>query len=297
MIRLSDIEKGEFPLKKITSYFWLILGSAIYAVGFCWCYAPNAIGFGGLTGIAQIIHAFLPWAPIGTTVIIMNIPLFLLGWKLLGGKLLVSSLFTMTMGSLMIDILNSLFTFPPMDPLLATVFGGVLVGISFGIIFQQGATTGGTDLIARLLKLPFPWLPVSKLLLIVDLAVILAAALVFRSLNSALYGVIALYICSLAMDAVLYGTDRAKVAYIISDRPEEITSAILHDIDRGVTILHGQGAWSGEEKQVLMVAFKQRQIVSLKQVVRERDPAAFLIVCQAHEVLGVGFRTHQQNEL
>ncbi len=284
-------------MKRITSYLWLILGSAIYAVGFCWCYAPNAIGFGGLTGIAQIIHAFLPWAPIGTTVIIMNIPLFILGWKLLGGKLLVSSLFTMAMGSVMIDILDSLVTFPPMDPLLATVFGGVLVGLSFGIIFQQGATTGGTDLIARLLKLPFPWLPVSKLLLIVDLIVIVSAAFVFHSLDSALYGIIALYITSLAMDAVLYGTDRAKVAYIISSRPEKITSAILHDIDRGVTVLHGQGAWSGEEKQVLMVAFKQRQIVALKRVVREYDPAAFLIVCEAHEVLGDGFREHKQNEL
>lgn len=284
-------------MKKITSYLWLILGSAVYAVGFNWCYAPNAIGFGGLTGIAQIIHAFFPWAPIGTTVIIMNIPLFLLGWKLLGGKLLVSSLFTMAAGSILIDILASLVTFPPMDPLLATVFGGVLIGLSFGIIFQQGATTGGTDLIARLLKLPFPWLPVSKLLLAVDLVVIVTTGVVFRSLESALYGVIALYICSVAMDAVLYGTDRAKVAYIISDHPEEITAAILHDIDRGVTILHGQGAWSGEEKQILMVAFKQRQIVALKQVVRERDPSAFLIVCQAHEVLGVGFRTHQQNEL
>ena len=284
-------------LKKINSYLWLILGSAVYAVGFNWCFAPNAIGFGGLTGIAQIIHRFLPWAPIGTMVIIMNIPLFLLGWRLLGGRLLVTSLFTMAVGSIFIDILDALYQFPPMDPLLATVFGGVLVGLSFGIIFQQGATTGGTDLVARLLKLPFPWLPVSKLLLIVDLVVILATGVVFRSLESALYGIIALYITSLAMDAVLYGTDRAKVAYIISSHPEEITSAILHDIDRGVTVLHGQGAWSGEQKQVLMVAFKQRQIVALKRVVREYDPAAFLIVCEAHEVLGDGFREHKQSEL
>lgn len=284
-------------LKTITSYLWLILGSAVYAVGFNWCFAPNAIGFGGLTGIAQIIHAFLPWAPIGTTVILMNIPLFLLGWRLLGGKLLVSSLFAMAVGSVFIDILDALYQFPPMDPLLATVFGGVLVGLSFGIIFQQNATTGGTDLIARLLKLPFPWLPISKLLLIVDLVVILATGVVFRSLNSALYGVIALYITSLAMDAVLYGTDRAKVAYIISCHPNEITQAIFNEIDRGVTILHGQGAWSGEEKQVLMVAFKQRQIVALKRIIREIDPAAFLIVCEAHEVLGDGFREHKQSEL
>ena len=127
--------------------------------------------------------------------------------------------------------------------------------------------------------------------------VIVATGVVFHSLKSALYGIIALYITSLAMDAVLYGTDRAKVAYIISGHPDEITQALLKDIDRGVTILHGQGAWSGEEKQVLMVAFKQRQIVALKRVVREYDPAAFLIVCEAHEVLGDGFREHKQSEI
>ena len=284
-------------MKKFTPYLWILFGSIIYAVGFNWCYVPNALGFGGVTGIAQIIHALLPWAPIGTVAIILNIPLFLLGWRFLGGRLLLSSLFAMAAGSISIDILDFLFHFPPMDPFLACVFGGILIGGSLGIILQQNATTGGTDLVARLLKLPFPWLPVTKLLLAVDLLIIVTAALVFKSLNSALYGIISLYITTLTMDMVLYGTDRAKVAYIISSHPDEITHAILDDIDRGVTILHGQGAWSGEEKQVLMVAFKQRQIVALKRVIREYDPAAFLIVCEAHEVLGDGFREHKQSEL
>ena len=278
-------------------YLWILFGSIIYAVGFNWCYAPNAIGFGGVTGIAQIIHALLPWAPIGTVAIVLNIPLFLLGWRFLGGRVLLSSLFAMAAGSIFIDILDVLYRFPPMDPFLACVFGGILVGGSLGIILQQNATTGGTDLVARLLKLPFPWLPVTKLLLAVDLLIIVSSALVFKSLNSALYGIVSLYITTLTMDMVLYGTDRAKVAYIISSRPQEISAAILTDIDRGVTILHGQGAWSGQEKQVLMVAFKQRQIVALKRVIREFDPAAFLIVCEAHEVLGDGFREHKQSEL
>ena len=278
-------------------YLWILFGSIIYAVGFNWCYAPNAIGFGGVTGIAQIIHALLPWAPIGTVAIVLNIPLFLLGWRFLGGRVLLSSLFAMAAGSIFIDILDVLFRFPPMDPFLACVFGGILVGGSLGIILQQNATTGGTDLVARLLKLPFPWLPVTKLLLAVDLLIIVSSALVFKSLNSALYGIVSLYITTLTMDMVLYGTDRAKVAYIISSHPQEISAAILKDIDRGVTILHGQGAWSGQEKQVLMVAFKQRQIVALKRVIREFDPAAFLIVCEAHEVLGDGFREHKQSEL
>lgn len=284
-------------MKKLVPFVWITLASVVYAVGFNWCYVPNAIGFGGVTGMAQIIHTLLPWAPIGTVAIILNIPLFLLGWRLLGGRLLLSSLFAMAAGSIFIDLLDSLYQFPPMDPILACIFGGLLVGGSLGVILQQNATTGGTDLIARLLKLPFPWLPVSKLLLFIDLFVITLSAVVFKSLNSALYGIISLYVTTLTIDIILYGTDRAKVAYIISSQPDRIANAILHDIDRGVTILRGQGAWSGEEKQVLMVAFKQRQIVALKRVVQQYDPAAFLIVCEAHEVLGDGFREHKQSEL
>ena len=269
-------------MKKTLPYIWILFACIVYAIGFNWCFVPNAIGFGGITGVAQIIHALLPWAPIGTVAIILNIPLFLLSWRLLGSQMLVSSLFAMAMGSISIDILDSLYQFPPMDPVLACIFGGVLVGGSLGVILQQNATTGGTDLIARLLKQPVPWLPVSKLLLIIDLLIILSAGLVFGSLNSALYGLVSLYVTTLTIDLVLYGTDRAKVAYIISSHPEEISNAILHEVDRGVTILSGRGAWSGEEKQVL---------------IRQYDPAAFLIVCEAHEVLGDGFRSHKQSEL
>ncbi len=284
-------------MKKVLPYFWIILASAVFALGFNWCYVPNGIAFGGLTGVGQIVNAALPWAPIGSVVILLNIPLFLLGWRLLGGRLLVTSLFAMAASSAAIDVLDSLYQFRPMEPLLACIYGGVLIGAALGTIFLQGATTGGTDLIARLLKLPLPWLPVGKLLMAVDLIVIVAVALAFRSLDSALYGVVSLYISTKVMDGVLYGLDTARMAYIISSRPQEVAAAILQDMERGVTILQGRGAWSGEEKQVLLVAFKQRQIVRLKRAVKELDPAAFLIVCEAHEVLGDGFRQYQQNEL
>ena len=281
----------------VLPYLWITLASAVYALGFCWCYDPNQIGFGGITGVGQIINYFFPILPIGTVVIILNIPLFLLGWRLLGGHLLVSSLYAMFVSSIFIDVINLFFTFEPMDPLLACIFGGVLMGGSLGVVFLQGATTGGTDLIARLAKLKLAWLPMGKLLLGIDLVVIVAVALAFHNLYSALYGVVALYISSLVMDGVLYGIDNAKVAYIISDSYQQITDAIIHDIDRGVTILHGTGAYSGAEKKVLLVAFKQRQIVALKRTVKEIDPAAFLIVCEAHEVLGDGFREYRQNDL
>ncbi len=281
----------------VLSYLWITLASAVYAIGFDWCYVPNQIGFGGITGVGQIVNHFLPFAPIGTVVIILNIPLFLLGWRLLGGHLLFSSLYAMFVSSVFTDLFAALIPFQPMDPMLATIFGGLLVGLSLGAVLLQGATTGGTDLLARLLKLKMTWLPMGKLLMAVDLVVIAAVALTFRNFSSALYGVVSLYISSVAMDMILYGMDQAKVAYIISSRPKEVAQAILGDLDRGVTVLHGMGAWSGEEKQVLLCAFKQRQIVPLKRMVRAIDPEAFLIVCDAHEVLGDGFRSYQQNEL
>ena len=285
------------PLKLFLSYLWITLASVVYAVGFNWCYEPNQIGFGGITGVGQIVNHFLPIAPIGGVVIVLNVPLFLLGWRLLGGHLLFSSLYAMFISSVFVDLFAALIPFQSMDPMLATIYGGLLIGLSLGVVLLQGATTGGTDLLARLLKLKISWLPMGKLLMAVDLVVIAAVALTFQNFSSALYGVVSLYIASVSMDMVLYGMDQAKVAYIISSHPKEVSQAILGELDRGVTVLHGMGAWSGEEKKVLLCAFKQRQIVPLKRIIRAIDPEAFLIVCNAHEVLGDGFRSYQQNEL
>lgn len=288
---MTRLKRTLFPLLVIT------LGSACYALGFVWCYAPNGIAFGGLTGVAQIVNYLVPALPIGVTVIVLNVPLFILGWKLIGGRLLVSSLYAMFISSVFIDLLTPLRVWEPMEPLLACIFGGLLLGLSLGLIFQQGATTGGTDLMARLLKLKLAWLPMGKLLMGIDLAVILAVAAAFRTLNAALYGLVALYISTIVMDGVLYGLDNAKVAYIISDQNKEISDVLVKEMDRGVTILHGQGAYTGAEKNVLMCAFKQREIAAIKAAVKGIDPAAFVIVCNAHEVLGEGFRDYKKDDL
>ena len=287
----SFVKKYLSPVAAIT------LAAAIYAVGFVWCYVPNGIAFGGLTGVAQIINRLFPVLPIGITVIVLNIPLFLLGWKLIGGRLLVFSLYAMFLSSVFIDLLTTLRDWQPMEPLLACIFGGLLVGASLGLVFLQGATTGGTDLLARLLKLKLAWLPMGRLLLGIDLAVILAAAAAFGTLYAALYGLVALYVSTLVMDGVLYGLDTAKVAYIISDKNAEIVRVIVRDLDRGVTILHGQGGYTGKERKVLMCAFKQREIAAIRSAVKEIDPTAFLIVCNAHEVLGEGFRDYKKDDL
>lgn len=284
-------------LSLIRKYGLITLGCVIYGIAFNWCYAPNDIAYGGFTGIAQMLHVFLPFLPIGGTVFCMNIPLFFLGWKLFGGQMLISSLYAMTLCSLSVDIIAGLFTFQPMEPLLGCIYGGILLGTGLGLVIGQSALTGGTDLLARLLKLPFPWLPMGKLLLALDLTVICATAAVFGNLNTALYGLVALFLSTKVLDTVLYGMDTSKVAYIISDQPQQVIHAIGKELDRGVTILHGAGAYSGQPKDVLMCAFKQRQIVMLKQAVKDTDPNAFLIVCDAHDVLGNGFHTYQKNDI
>ena len=280
----------------LKSYTIIALGSLAFALGFDWFFAPNQIAMGGVTGLAQVINVLIPALPVGILTIILNVPLFLAGWKLIGFHLLASSLFSMAVSSVAIDIIAAWYTFPPMDPLLACLCGGAVMGAGFGLVFSQGATTGGTDIVARLLKLKFPWLPMGKLILIPDGVVLALTAIAFQRLETALYGAVALYVSSKVMDTVLYGMNASKVAYIISDDWKAVADAILA-YDRGVTILNAAGAYTGAEKHVLLVAFRQREIVEIKRRVHAIDPGAFLIVCDAHEVLGEGFREYQKEEL
>ena len=282
--------------QKLKSYAIIALGSVIYALAFDWFVAPNQIAMGGVTGLAQIVNALLPILPVGVLTIVINVPLFLAGWRLLGGHLLVTSLFAMAVSSVAIDVIAWLVAFGPMDPMLASLCGGAGMGFGLGLVFSQGATSGGTDIIGKLLKLKFPWLPTGKLVMVPDMAVVVLAALVFGTVNAALYGLIQMYLLAKVMDGVLYGWDTSRVAYIITDRWEETARGLL-DMERGVTLLQGKGAYTGAEKQVLLVAFRQREIVPIKRMLREIDPKAFFIVCDAHEVLGEGFGDYQKEEI
>lgn len=282
--------------QKVRSCGIITLGAVIYALAFDWFVAPNQIAMGGVTGLAQIVNALVPVLPVGVLSILVNVPLFLAGWRLLGGRLLVSSLYAMAVSSLAIDVIAWMHTFPPMDPILATLYGGAGMGVGLGLVFSQGATTGGTDIIGKLLKLKFPWLPICKLVMIPDMVVVILAAVVFGTVNAALYGLIQMYLLSKVMDMILYGWDTSRVAYIITDRWEETVQGLL-DMNRGVTLLQGKGAYTGAEKQVLLVAFRQREIVPIKRMLREIDPKAFFIVCDAHEILGEGFGDYQKEEI
>ena len=253
--------------KILKRYALITVACGLYALGFNWFFVPNRFTVGGFTGVAQIINHFLPMLPVGTVALVLNIPLFILGWRKIGRDLLISSLYATAVSSLMIDVLASLYTFPAMDPILACIYGGIVVGIGCGLLLHESATTGGTEMAARLLKLKFQGLSIGSLCLALDVAVTLGYALCFRDLSRAMYGIVALYILSLLIDRVVYGPNAAKVAYIISEQYEAITRELLQ-LDRGVTLLEGKGAWSGKDKRVILCAFGRRQIIPVKKLVQ-----------------------------
>ncbi len=274
-------------------YVIISLASCLYAWGFNWCFVTNQLPYGGVTGSVLIFDYLFGGLPVGTLVILCNVPIFLLGGKLLGGTMLFRSIYAMFFSSAMIDVVAYFFTFQPMDSILASIYGGVLNGVSMGIIFTQRASSGGTDLLSRVIRLKIGWIPVGQMMLIMDLFIISLSAFVTQNIHHALYGLIAMYITAIAMDSVTYGVDKSQVAYIISNKHQAVAEALTKKLNRGVTIIPSVGGWSGEERPMIMCAYRQRQIVSLKNIVREVDENAFFITCPAHEVLGQGFRANR----
>lgn len=286
---------GKF-LKLVKDYAIITLSCLLYAFAFNCFFETNNLAMGGFTGVAQVLNRFVPALPIGTTVFVMNVPLMIIGVKKQGWSILFASIYAIFVSSLMIDGMNMIIEFPPTDPLLACLYGGVLLGISLGLMMLQNATTGGTELAARLLKYIFRNISIGKLCLFIDVAVICSYALTFKSLDTALYGIIAMYVSSLAMDMVVYGSVNAKLAYIISDRSDEIKQKLI-DMELGVTVIGGSGAFTGNQKNILMCAAKPTKIAKIKAVVMGLDPKGFVIVTDAKEVLGEGFGEYSENGL
>ena len=226
--------------EQVKSYIIVTLACVLYALSFDWFYAPNGFTVGGFTGISQIINFFAPILPVGTMVIVLNVPLFIVGLKKFGFAFLCKSIYTMTLSSILIDVIAALHEFAPMDPLLACLYGGVTLGIASGLLFREETTTGGSELGAWIVRSHVERLSIGNICLGIDLTIILIYAAVFHSLNNALYGALALYITTKVLDLVVYGQNTAKVAYIISDKYEEIMQEMLRR-DMGVTLLNGKG--------------------------------------------------------
>ena len=277
------------PGKIIKKYAIISFGCILYAFSFTVFFQSNDLAIGGFTGLSQIITKFVPIIPIGTLIFLLNAPLMVIGLKTEGVDLLFSSFYSIILSSVFIDGINSVFIFPNTQPLLACIFGSILIGISLGILMVQNSTTGGTELLAKLIKHKIHDLSIGKLCLIVDVTVICIYALTFKKFESALYGILCMYISSTTMDTVIYGSTNGKIAYIISEKNDLIRQKLLQ-LGMGVTVVEGKGGFTGIDKNILLCALKKNKMALVKKTVAEYDPEnAFLIVCDAKEVFGEGF--------
>ena len=272
----------------IAVYLKILIGSALYAAGFQFFLYPNAIATGGVTGIAMIINFFSGF-PVGIMTLIINVPLFLFSWKKYGLSFILMSLAGTVLSSVMVDIFSLIPLEVTHEPLLGAIYGGIIKGLGLGIVYHTGATTGGVDIVAKFLRRRHQHINFSTFILGLDAAVITAFAVLFKRYDSAMYAIICMFIASKVIDLVLYGAVNSKVCYIITDKSEEIKDGIVNALHRGVTFLHGEGAWSGQEKHVILCVIKQSQIVELKHLVGAVDDRAFVIVSDSREVFGNGF--------
>ena len=273
----------------------IILGAATYAVGFQFFFYPNDIIAGGVTGISTIIN-LLTGAPVGVVSIIINIPLFAFAWKKFGTRFMLMSLVGMALTYIFVDLF-ALIDFAATDDLfLAGTIGACLNGAGLGLVYRAGATTGGIDIGAKILRRRYPYINFGTFVLVLDIAIIAVFAAIYREWEAAMYAVIAMFVVTRAIDVMLYGLDTSKVCYLISEeKSTELERAITETMHRGVTRLHGEGGYTGAEREVLMCVIKKRQITDLRKIVRAVDPAAFFVVTDANDVFGNGFGNIQDD--
>ena len=270
-------------------YLTIILGCVLYAAGFQFFLYPNSITSGGVVGTAMIINQ-LTGFPVGVMTILLNVPLFIVAWRHFGLDFLIGSLVGMGLSSVLVDLFAGFGIVATNDPMLAAVIGGVIKGAGLGIIYYVGATSGGIDIVVKILRRRLASMNFGTIMLSLDTFIIAAYAMVLGRYESAMYSLICMYVTTKVVDLVLYGIDNACLCYIISSRTEEITREIVSGpLHRGVTMLEGKGAYSGTHRDVLMCVIKRQQIGQLKRLVKAYDEKAFFIVTNAKNVFGNGF--------
>ena len=267
---------------------FIFLGTAIYAFGIYAFTVPNQIAPGGVTGLATVINAFTG-IKIGTIVTVFNVPLLIFGFTKLGKRFLLNTLLSTVFFNLLYDYIYPFLPNYRGNTLLAAIFGGLFIGLGIAIVFMRGGSTGGMDIVNKAVQVKKPHISLGKISFITDLVVISIAAVSFRSLESALYAVIAMFVSSKTIDALIYGTNVGKMVLIVSSKSEEIAKLIVSDLFRGCTIVDAHGAYSGQSKKILLCACKNVEFYNLKHIVKRLDPRAFMIVSEAGEVFGEGF--------
>ena len=283
------------PFAFCKKYFQIIVFSFVYAMGISFFLSPNNLAPGGVSGLSIIIKHYTGIST-GILYFVINVPIIIVGIYKLGIKFISSTIVTIGLTSIFMDILSNV-TIITSDKILAALAGGALSAIGLGMIFKAGSTSGGTDIIVKLLKLKYPHIETGRLFLILDAAIIALSAVAFRDIEAALYAGISAFVASFTLDKILYGTDGAKLIFIISSKEASIASRLLNDLETGVTYLNGSGAYTDSNKQIIFCAVKKQNLPKLQQIVRETDPDAFMIISSASEVLGYGYKSHFQEKM
>lgn len=277
-------------MQQAMSFLYYIAGSVLYAVGVNMFISPNKLVPGGVTGVSLLINYVVPAFPVGIGIIVINLPLLLLAWRYLGRAFTLRTSFVTVFSSVAIDLLEPFLPHYTNNPLLAAIFGGVLSGVGLVFIFLRGATTGGSEIVARLLERRYPHVSIGRLMLLVDGLVIGASALVFGQIESAMYAAVLVFVSALVMDELIGGTRRTRTVLIITEKREELAPTLTNQIQRGITVLDAAGAYTGDPRQVLVCAVRPSEVYPLRLLVRGADPGAFIIVLNSEQVLGAGFQ-------
>ncbi|MBQ0083638.1 MAG: YitT family protein [Clostridiales bacterium] len=269
-------------------FFWIV-GCFIYAFAVKVLLEPNAITIGGFTGIASILSVAV-LLPTGVGVFLLNIPLIVLQFIRFGGKAVVKTACTVVILSLSLDVCGAFFEPIVVDNVLAAVFGGVITGVGLALIMLHGATTGGVEIIARLVNSKFRHITVGRVMLFFDFCVVVLSSFVYKNAQSALYSLITIYASTRMIDALLYGADRGKILYIITDKKKEISEEILSRLQRGVTCFEVTGGYTGSKKSMLMCVVRRHEAAQIHNIVNGKDREAFVVVSDAGEIIGEGFK-------
>lgn len=272
----------------LKKYPMTLLGAAVMALALDMFLAPGGIAPGGVSGLAMIVGYFADF-PIGILIFLINIPIFIWGFMEFDRKFLISSVVGMIALSVFTDVFGRFITPMTDNEILQAVFGGAMMGLGMAIVFMSGATTGGSDIVAKILKKRFPYFSIGIFILIIDAVVVLLSGLVSGRWETMLFSGAALYISSRTIDGVLDGVDYSKMAFIISDYTEEIAAAISEKMQRGATVFSGYSGYSGMDKDTIMCVVRRNEIVKLKEIVRDIDRGSFVVVADVREVLGNGF--------
>ena len=279
-----------FPMLMIKRYFLISVSCLIYAAGISLFIDPNNMAPGGLSGLSVMLNRIFH-CETGTLYFLLNVPVMILGIKKFGIKFTASTLYAILMVSMGTNWFGT-FNAATTEPFLGAIFGGVLIAVGIGFVFRNNATTGGIDIIVKCLRNKIPHLKTGTLMLILDAIIVCLSGIVFGDINSILYSIIAVYTTSYVLDIILYGHDEAKLIYIISDKSDKITTRMLKDIGLGITLLEGRGAYENKDKKIIMCVVRKQLAYKVEEILKQVDSSAFMIITNATEIYGEGYKSY-----